>query len=521
MNEAGHNRLLRRVDWRFLLNNPKPEKSMCFGNGSLMEAMSLVSDQVFTPDAALQSDCDLATAFNPDSKTLQSAWEALKPGGALYVEWSFRRVGRVRRLLGSAGFRGVQCYWSWPPVERSPLFWAPLGARGAWRYLLASRPPDRQRWRHWLRWVLRSTAYLAQRLGLLSPVYALAYKPDLANNSASTVTLIDWLRAHWYEWSLGPLPDKLSLLFLTAGMSRRNKLAALVFVETDAQPVLIVKLPRVAESNAGLQREAKILKAIHDRRKAVMPGVPQVVFYEESRLGETLIRGVPLFTQLNRQNYRDLALKATDWLIKLAGESRSATSGSGWSQQIELLLNDFSEKFDQILDRRDIEAARRIIKQIEALPSIIEHRDFSPWNVLITSNDEIGILDWESAELNGLPLLDLIYFLTYLTFFVEGAMATKQYDESYRRCWSLHTTSGQVNNECVRHYCDVLQLDENCMPALRLLTWLLHSHSEYERLRAAAGGVLSKEKLRESVFIILCREELRSGQAIQSAVCEA
>jgi len=182
---------------------------------------------------------------------------------------------------------------------------------------------------------------------------------------------------------------------------------------------------------------------------------------------------------------------------------------------------DFAEKFGPILEQNDLEATRRILKQIEALPLVSEHRDFSPWNVLITRVGELGILDWESAELNGLPLLDLIYFLTYLTFFIEGAMETRRFDEAYRRSWSLHTTIGQVNNECVRRYCDALQLDENCVPALRLFTWLLHSRSEYERLRTAAGGVSSKGKLLESVFVLLWREELRSGQAIRSAVGEA
>jgi hypothetical protein len=252
-----------------------------------------------------------------------------------------------------------------------------------------------------------------------------------------------------------------------------------------------------------------------------MPGVPQVVFCEESRLGETAISGVPLFTQLDHHNYRALALKATAWLIELAGEPRPVTSGSRWSQLIEPVLKEFVETFDRILDRNDIDATRRILRQIEALPSISEHRDFSPWNALITSSGELGILDWESAELNGLPLLDLIYFLTFLTFFVEGAMETRHFGEAYRTCWSSQTSSGQVNAECVHRYCNALQLDEGCVPVLRLFTWLLHSRSEYARLRADEGGIPSNERLHESVFFVLWREELRSWQASQSAVGEA
>ena len=127
---------------------------------------------------------------------------------------------------------------------------------------------------------------------------------------------------------------------------------------------------------------------------------------------------------------------------------------------------------------------------------------------MIASDGELSVLDWESAELDGLPLLDLIYFLTYLAFFVEGAMETKRFVDVYRICWDAQTFIGQVNAECVQRYCHALQLDEVIVPALRLFTWLLHSRSEYARLRANAGGSSTEQQLRESVFVRLWREEL-------------
>ena len=349
--ESNRNRLLRRVDWRYLLNEPQPETSICFGNGRLTQAISMISDQVANTDSVLQAGCDLATAINPDAKTLHAAWTALKPGGALYTEWSLPTVNRARHRLRSAGFQNVQCYWSWPPADRSPLFWAPLGASSAqraWRYLIGSRAPDHQRWRHWARWLMRSTAYLAQRLDMLAPVYALAHKPDSTQDSASIVTLNDWLRTYWPEWPIGSLTGEPSLLLLTGGLHSSNKIAALVFDEHDIQPRLIVKLPRVAESVAGLQREAETLKAVHACRKTPLSGVPQVVFCERARLGETVISGVPLFTQLNHRNYRAWALKATDWLIELVGERQSVVNGAQWSRLIEPVLMTFVKSFRTI-----------------------------------------------------------------------------------------------------------------------------------------------------------------------------
>jgi aminoglycoside phosphotransferase (APT) family kinase protein len=35
-----------------------------------------------------------------------------------------------------------------------------------------------------------------------------------------------------------------------------------------------------------------------------------------------------------------------------------------------------------------------------------EQRDFGPWNLLVTPAGQIAVLDWESAEVDGLPALD-------------------------------------------------------------------------------------------------------------------
>ena len=524
LSETHRNSLLRRVDWRFLLRNPQPAASLCFGDDPLAQAVAAISNQVKNAQSEARASCDLAVATNPDAKTLNAAWAVLEPGGVLYTEWTMPirgRVGRVQKMLQSSGFQDVQCYWPWPLPDRSPLFWVPLGtlsARSAWRYLLASRPPDRHRLRQWVRWLGRTTAYSLHELGLLTPVCAIAYKPDEDNrSSAASPSLAGWLRAHWLDWRLGPLPDEISLLLLTGGQRSVNKIVALAFADADTSPRLVVKMPRVADSMPGLRREAEMLKAVHARRASPMPGVPQVVFCEEHdsllMLGETVHSGVPLFTRLDRRNYRTWAFKATDWLIELAGTPLFVSRDDWWSHVIEPILNDFQSSFTAILDQYLIQETYRMLEQIRSLPLICEQRDFSPWNVLITAQGELGVLDWESAELDGLPGLDLIYFLTYLAFFVEGVMDSGALIETYRGCWSEQTSIGRVNTECWRYYCAALKLDDALEPALRLFTWLLHARAEYARLTADAGGQPSSEVLRRSMFVQLWEEEVRCGYA--------
>jgi hypothetical protein len=148
LREKVRNRLLRRVDWRFLLPTPKPGKSICFANGLLAEAVGLVSGCV--ADASLHDlpgDCDLAVAVNPGQATLRASWAALRPGGSSYTEWYSPLAGGpqgIRRRLEAVGFEDVTCYWPWPwPSFSSPRFWLPLEAPGTVHYFLLSRPPAR------------------------------------------------------------------------------------------------------------------------------------------------------------------------------------------------------------------------------------------------------------------------------------------------------------------------------------------------------------------------------------------
>jgi aminoglycoside phosphotransferase (APT) family kinase protein len=144
------------------------------------------------------------------------------------------------------------------------------------------------------------------------------------------------------------------------------------------------------------------------------------------------------------------------------------------------------------------------------LPIVFEQRDCSPWNILLNDKGEVRILDWESSEPCGLPVLDLIYFLTYLSFFIEGAMETKKYVKTYRNAFDPQTLIGKFNQDCLDKYCAVMNVDTLVLKPLRLLTWLIHSRSEYQRLLEDQGGRPTLSALRTSLFATLVREEIRA-----------
>jgi predicted Ser/Thr protein kinase len=522
------NRILRRADWRFLLPDPQPAVSICFAEGELAQAVAAISGRVKKRNSTLCADCDLAVAVNPNRQTLRAVWAALRPGGMCYTEWSTPIVGRfarARQTLQQTGFEQVIGYWSWPPPDHAPLFWQPLEASGAWRYLLTSRPPDRSRLRQLARLTLRRMSHLAYSLGLLTPVSAIARKPiaNVPATSAAPPSLTDWLRLQWAEWQPGPEPEQNSVLLLTGGRRSSSKIVALAFAEPDPRPQLVVKMPRTIEAVESLKKEAAILEVVQTGRTRGLRGAPRVLLGEDRQnlfmLVETVLTGVPLFDLLARDNYREWALKATDWLIELAGTPVPAPRSQWWWRLIEPVLTGFCNSFGSVLNPARVTEMHETLAKIEALPLGCEHRDYSPWNVLVSPTGDLVVLDWESAEMDGLPGLDLIYFLVYLAFFFDGTLESRHFVGTYRSSLNPGTFIGGIQAECLTRYGRALGLDPGTWHALRLFTWMFHAQSEYARLTADAGGTPSPAALQQSMFMQLWEEEMQWGGAAQSSIC--
>jgi aminoglycoside phosphotransferase (APT) family kinase protein len=204
---------------------------------------------------------------------------------------------------------------------------------------------------------------------------------------------------------------------------------------------------------------------------------------------------------------------ATRWLTDLAAASR--TSGDGWSETVRTALHDFTMTFGRAVGRELPAAIHRGLATTPPMPTVCEHRDFAPWNLLVHGDKTLSVLDWESSVTCGVPALDLIYFLTYLAFAKQKITAPAASAlPAYRAAWSESTAVGRVNHACVRTYMSALGLDPAALPSLRLLTWLVHTRSEYRHLRAdCGGGVPSDRSLRDSLFFTLMKEDLRERPA--------
>jgi hypothetical protein len=496
--EPLRNDLLRRVDWRFLLRRQERPRVLDLTSGRTSQAIRLISD----PAAEAPGGADVVVLGFPTRRALGAAREAVCGDGEIVCLWPFPVPGGARMARGAlqrAGFSDVRIYWPGPLRRRSPKFWLPLDSPAAAAHLLIQRPPQTR-----AQALLRPIWRLARRMGALAPIWALARAPG--DDGEGT--------AHAGEPSaLTPAPGP--WLLLTGGERSINKVVGLPFSDDGDEPEVVVKFARIPEGDAALDREARVLRGLEMERPAV-PGVPRILGdgrrWGRRELAQTAIHGPALTSKLAPATFPDLAAKVTDWLVDLAGHRAPQPPELWWPRLVGEPLADLERDFGAVLESGEIERARQLLEGLEALPQVCEHRDCSPWNVVLAADGTPALLDWESAEPRGLPGLDLVYFLANAVFRMEDAYGPGQARASYSRLLDPATPIGKVAASCMGAYCTRVGLSEEALGRLRLLCWFVHCRSDHRHLVMEAAGQPSPEALRGGMFLGLAQEELRLAQ---------
>ncbi|MGH2367764.1 MAG: phosphotransferase family protein, partial [Chloroflexota bacterium] len=504
---------LRRADWRFLLPTPRPGRVLCHADGPLADAAAGITGQVITTGPA--GTCDLAVAEDPGPLLLAELRSALRPGGACYTEWHPVMGGarQVERALRAAGFVDVTCYRPWPTSAALPVYWIPIGASGAAASGAAAYVRSRQRLRGGrVRRLVAGARRGARDLsrGRFSrPICAIARRGG--EPRSSELDPAAWLQANWSEWGLGSTPERLSLLLVTGGLRSVSKVVLLAFAEPNPIPQVAVKAPRVEGAAAGIRSEGAVLASLAVRGS--VPGVPRLLFRREidriPLVGETALAGRPLDSLLAPRSLGFWSLRVVDWLTGLA-DGTPALPPDHWRDAIvEPTLSRFEEQFGGVVDRGLLREAESMVLEIGALPAVPEQRDFGPWNVLVTPAGDVAVLDWESAEVEGLPALDLLYYLAYAAFYVEHARDLESRVASYRRSLDPSTPTGAIRRDCLVRYLDAVGLDPADLGPLRVLLWMIHTHSDFRHACADIGASPPPGVLSGSLHLALWAEEVR------------
>jgi hypothetical protein len=110
-------------------------------------------------------------------------------------------------------------------------------------------------------------------------------------------------------------------------------------------------------------------------------------------------------------------------------------------------------------------------------PLVASHNDLTMQNVMIDSRGQLGVIDWESGRLAGLPLVDFFYAAT------DAMAATHHYADrlkAFKACFDR----GGSHKRLITRLMDQISHSLNITPDLVDLCfhacWLHHASNEHE-----------------------------------------
>jgi hypothetical protein len=499
--ERERNRVLRRADWRYLLPDPAPRRALCLAGPALREACAVVAQTVDDAPRA-GAHYDLAVAEDPDDATLRAIAAALAPAGACYTEWTARTpgaAGRARHAMAEIGLRDARSYRPWPSIDDCRV-WVPTeGAAARWWWNSATRATEVRRQQ-----LHAAVGALQSRLGVHGRIAVIAHGAD-----APAEPRLLSLAREFGAWKAES--ESASWLLLAPGARSVGKVIMLPF--TGAAPAVAIKTARSPYAAQGVEREADLLDVVHAQHGGGLDGAPRVLFraraLDTTVVGESAMTGIPLLARFDVRRHPSITERVTEWLVRLAEPATRAARRDVWDHVAGPAFDRFATEFGALVGDATLARARVALQSLGELPVVAEQRDFSPWNVF-DGDAGLVVLDWESGVADGVPALDLIYFVTHAAYYLEGAWVSGRYEDAYRAAWSRDTALGRVNLDCTERYLAALGLSPDLLPALRLLAWVLHSHSDWIHRRDDAGTTPDAEALRDSRFLRLFHAELET-----------
>jgi aminoglycoside phosphotransferase (APT) family kinase protein len=284
------------------------------------------------------------------------------------------------------------------------------------------------------------------------------------------------------------VPAQLSFVMITPRFRASSHIVLLALPTDGPDPVLVAKTPRLAGPSASLNREVANLQAIQGRRAAGFETIPRVIAFEKHGdrplLVETALAGQPLDPSIVRRDPDRCCRAVLNWLLELQTSVAvsSGTDRSWFKRLVEQPLNFLLDTFPLTGTERELLEQtweRLALLAASELPLVINHGDLSHPNLLWLKDGRPGVVDWELADLYGLPACDLFFFLTYVAFARHKARSSRSYLAAFQQAFFGQNawTWPYVNT-----YAQQFSLSPEQLTPLLILCWLRYLTGLLSRL---------------------------------------
>jgi hypothetical protein len=249
----------------------------------------------------------------------------------------------------------------------------------------------------------------------------------------------------------------------------------------------VVKITRSAEHAPRLATEALAVRALQD--VGVSEGRVPVPWFDGSHagraiLGTSLVEGTRFEDVATWDPDSPALADALGWLTDLGVATTRPISAATVGTALLALLDRYAALFPTAPAEVPLLRDRfeRLAAMSEPVPTVLQHGDPGIWNLVIDASGRTGFLDWESAELDGLPLWDVLYLAR--SFGVAAARRRGDRDR-LRAAGAIllrRDGLGRTLDETVRTYIERVGVPPEAVPALTYGCWVHRALKEATRL---------------------------------------
>jgi aminoglycoside phosphotransferase len=291
--------------------------------------------------------------------------------------------------------------------------------------------------------------------------------------------ILTFLQNNWARLGLQRFgsASRLSCVVATPRFRASSHLIFFVLTDDDAEPKLVVKVPRLIGDHARLDREAANLRAAQHARAGGFDSIPQVLAYEDychhRLLVETALLGRPMSPAVVRRQTDWCIEKTLAWLLDFHGAT--LVHGNHTADWFERLAVSPLHQLKAMLppaaaEECLIDETLHLIECLRgrAIRLVMEHGDLSHPNLMLSHADGVGVVDWELAEPQGLPALDLFFFLSYIAFARQRARKNTEYLNAFQQVFFVPQAWAAPY---ITRYADRMELPRELLAPLFVLCW--------------------------------------------------
>ncbi len=279
------------------------------------------------------------------------------------------------------------------------------------RWIIPCNPkfgyPVLKKWHPWeisskMKWFIITTFYRLKILSILPGIL--------------TITLPNGLLTKWSEFGVNTNENGYILPSIYIGtQSPTFKIVSLLVESVNFEMLSVLKVPVGNMSFMTIQHEAKILEYVNK----LLPNIsPKIIFNNQLNFITTqnIIIGNSTSIELTKLHF--------DFFEKVI---TSATKTTLRDKGRKLILKLMTTKNVSDSNKKKFVNYLKLLDESLLIPTSVVHGDFTPWNIKQNKIHGIQAFDWENAEIDGLPGLDLIHFLTSVQILLKKKLITKHW----------------------------------------------------------------------------------------------